>query len=137
MKSNFQTKIINLNNSGLGCLLTFIIVSLLLGTIGLQWVVNGFLIFIALLLITPIIAIWGFRWWLKRILVEDNCPVCNYTFTGFNHTDCRCPNCGEVLKVEHGKFIREIPEGTIEVTAIDISSQILDQGEEFRMRNEE
>ena len=127
MKPNFQSKIININDSGLGCLLTLVIVSLLLGAIGLQWVVNGFLIFIALLFITPIIGIWGFRWWLKRNLVEDDCPVCNYTFTGFNNTDCRCPNCGEVLKVESGKFIREIPDGTIEVKAVEISNNILEE----------
>ncbi|BAQ60023.1 hypothetical protein GM3708_429 [Geminocystis sp. NIES-3708] len=127
MKQNFQNKIININDSGLGCLLTLVIISLFLGAIGLQWIVNGFLIFFALLLITPIIGIWGFRWWLKRNLVADNCPVCNYSFTGFNNTDCRCPNCGEVLKVEQGKFIREIPDGTIEVKAVEVSNNILDE----------
>jgi hypothetical protein len=122
VKPNFQSKIINISDSGLGCLLTLVIIGLLLGSIGLQWVVNGFLIFIALLIVTPIIGIWGFRWWLKRNLVEDECPVCNYTFTGFNNADCRCPNCGEVLKVEHGKFIRETPVGTIEVKAVEVSN---------------
>jgi len=122
VKSNFQNKIININDSGLGCLLTLVIVSLLLGAIGLQWVVKGFFIFIALLFITPIVAIWGFRWWLKRNLVEDNCPVCNYSFKGFNKTDCSCPNCGEVLKVESGKFVRSVPDGTIEVKAVEISN---------------
>lgn len=129
MKQNFQRKILNINDSGLGCLLTLVIISLLLSAIGLQWVVNSFLIFIALLLITPILLIWGFRWWLKRNLVEDNCPVCSYNFTGFNNTDCRCPNCGEILTVESGKFIRDIPDGTIEVKAVQISSQSLEEGE--------
>ncbi|BAQ63485.1 hypothetical protein [Geminocystis sp. NIES-3709] len=127
MKQNFQSKIININDSGFGCLLTFVIVSLVLGSIGLQWVVNGFLIFIALLIITPIIGIWGFRWWLKRNLIEDECPVCNYSFTALNNTDCRCPNCGELLRVENHQFIREIPPGTIEVDAIEVSSKILEE----------
>ena len=95
--------------------------SLLLGAVGLQWVVNSFLILIAFLIISPIIAFWGFRCWLKRNLVEDSCPVCDYTFTGFNNTDCRCPNCGELLKVDSGKFVRETPPGTIDVTAVDVS----------------
>ncbi|WP_330202484.1 hypothetical protein [Cyanobacterium sp. Dongsha4] len=120
MKPNFNNRIINVNDSGLGCLLTLVIVSLLLGAVGLQWVVNSFLILIAFLIISPVIAFWGFRWWLKRNLVEDSCPVCNYTFTGFNNTDCRCPNCGESLRVESGKFIRETPPGTIDVKAVDV-----------------
>ncbi|MGI0479333.1 hypothetical protein ACN4EE_00935 [Geminocystis sp. CENA526] len=128
MKRNFQNKIISINNSGLGCLLTFILASLILGSIGLQWVVNGFLIFIALLIITPIIGVWAFRWWLKRNLIQDECPVCNHTFTGLNNTETRCPNCGELLRVENSKFIRQTPLGTIEVDAIEISGNSLEEG---------
>lgn len=129
MKSNFQTKILNISDSGLGCLLTLVIISLLLGSIGLKWIVNSFLILIAILIITPIVAIWLFRWWLRKNLVENKCPVCDYTFTGFNNTDCHCPNCGEFIKVEHGQFIRRTPDGTIEVRAVEVSSQILEDGE--------
>lgn len=116
----------NSNNSGLGCLLNFIIVALLLSAIGLKWVVNSFLILIALLVITPIVGIWIFRWWLNRNLVEGNCPVCNYSFTGFNNTDCRCPNCGELVKVESGKFMRETPPGTVDVNAVEVSSKVIE-----------
>ena len=126
MKQNFQTKILNLSDSGLGCLLTFLVVSLLLSAIGLQWVVNGFLILILLLVISPVIAVWGFRWWLKRNLVEDVCPVCDYSFIGFNHTDCRCPNCGELLKIELGKFVRETPPGTVEVDAVEVPRKAIE-----------
>ena len=99
MKQNFSNRIVNISDSGFGCLLTLVVLSLLLGSIGLQWVVNGVLIFIALLTITPIIGFWVFRWWLKKNLVEDNCPVCSYELTGFKNADCRCPNCGEVIDV--------------------------------------
>ena len=126
MKQNFQTKILNVSDSGLGCLLTFLVVSLLLSAIGLQWVVNGFLILIFLLVISPVIAVWGFRWWLKRNLVEDVCPVCDYSFTGFNQTDCRCPNCGELLKIELGKFVRETPPGTVEVDAVEVPTKAIE-----------
>ena len=121
MKPNFSNRIINFNDSGLGCLLTLIAFSLLLGSVGLQWVVNGVVIFIILLTVAPIIGFWVFRWWIKRNLIQDNCPVCSYELTGFKNTDCRCPNCGEVLKVESGKFIRETPPGTIDVEVVDIS----------------
>lgn len=114
------------NDSGLGCLLSLILVGLLLGSIGLGWLVNGFLILVAFLIISPVIA-WGiFRWWLRRNLVEANCPVCSYEFTGFNRTECQCPNCGEPLKVEGGKFIILTPPDTIDVQAIEVPTRQLE-----------
>ncbi len=121
MKQNFSNRIINIGDSGFGCLLTIVLLSLLLGSVGLQWIVNGVLIFIALLTITPIVGFWVFRWWLKKNLVEDDCPVCSYKLTGLNQTDLRCPNCGEVVKIEAGKFTRETPPGTIDVEVVDVS----------------
>jgi len=111
-------QLLQLNNSGLGCLLTFLLMALLLSSIGLGWVVNGFLIFIAFLLLTPALAWFGLNWWLKRNLVVQPCPVCGYEFTGFNNTQCQCPNCEEVLKVEGGEFKRLTPPGTIDVDVV-------------------
>lgn len=93
----------------------------ILGTIGLGWVINSLLIVIALLLLTPTIAFFVLRWWLNRNLISAPCPVCNYEFTAFQKTECQCPNCGEVLQVENGKFERLTPPGTIDVTAVDVS----------------
>lgn len=120
------SKILQISDSGLGCLLTFILSGILLTSIGLGWVVNGFLIFIAILLLLPVVGVWGLRWWLKRNLVEDGCPVCDYEFTGFNQAECRCPNCGEPLKVEGGQFVRLTPPGTIDVQAVEVSAQQLE-----------
>ncbi|AFY79020.1 MAG: hypothetical protein IGR93_15325 [Hydrococcus sp. C42_A2020_068] len=125
MNDNFP-KLLWLNDSGLSCLLTLLLLGLLLGSVGLGWIVNSFLILLALLLFLPIVAFWGFRWWVKSNLVEDKCPVCNYEFTGFNRTECRCPNCGEPLKVEAGRFQRLTPPGTIDVEAIEVSAQQLE-----------
>ena len=126
MKQNFSNRIISIGDSGFGCLLTIVLVSLVLGSVGLQWVVNGVLILIALLVITPILALWGFRWWLKNNLVQDNCPVCGYTLSGFNNNNLRCVNCGEELNVEAGKFIRDTPAGTIEVDVVEVDVEVLD-----------
>ncbi|OKH20820.1 hypothetical protein NIES593_17580 [Hydrococcus rivularis NIES-593] len=125
MNDNFP-KLLWLNDSGLSCLLTLLLLGLLLGSVGLGWIVNSFLILLALLLFLPIVAFWGFRWWVKSNLVEDKCPVCNYEFTGFNRTECRCPNCGEPLKVEAGRFQRLTPPGTIDVEAIEVSAKQLE-----------
>lgn len=126
MNHNLRRILLNINNSGFGCLLTFIAIAFLLSSIGLKWVVNSFLIFIALLLITPVIIFFIVRWWLKRNLVEDQCPVCTYQFTGFNNMECRCPNCGEVLQVESGRFKRITPEGIIDVDVIEVTTQQLE-----------
>jgi hypothetical protein len=114
-------KLFQINLSGLGCWLTLLATFMLLGTVGLGWLANGILIVIGLVIISPIIGWLGFRWWLKRNLVDDQCPVCNYEFTGFTRTDCQCPNCGEPLKVEQGHFQRLTPPGTIDVEAVEVT----------------
>ena len=122
MNQNF-TKLVSMNNSGLGCILTLLLGAFLLTSVGLGWVVNGFLIFVVILATLPVIAVLGLRWWLKRNLIEDTCPVCNYEFTGFKKAECRCPNCGETLQVEDNQFKRIILPGTIDVDAIEVSAK--------------
>ncbi|MEA5535826.1 hypothetical protein [Crocosphaera sp. XPORK-15E] len=127
--NNYPPKLLWLNNSGLGCLLNLIVLGLLFGAVGLGWVVNGFLILLGIIIVTPAIAFWVLRWWVQRNLVEDQCPVCSYEFTGFNNTECRCPNCGEALQIQDRHFQRITPPGTIDVEAIDVSvKQIEDRG---------
>ena len=91
-------------------------------SVGLGWVVKSILILVAFLLLTPVVAFFGLQWWLKRNLVEGNCPVCQYELTALNQTQCQCSNCGEPLKVEQGIFSRLTPPGTIDVTAVEVSS---------------
>ncbi|MBE9126403.1 MULTISPECIES: hypothetical protein [unclassified Coleofasciculus] len=124
--NQYDPKLVQFNLSGVGCWLTLLTVFLLLGTVGLGWLVNGFFILVALALMAPAVGWLAFRWWLRRNLVEDNCPVCAYEFTGFNRTECRCPNCGEPLRVEQGHFNRLTPPGTIDVEAVEVSVQQLE-----------
>ncbi|MDJ0845919.1 hypothetical protein [Crocosphaera sp.] len=124
--NNYSPKLLWLNNSGLGCLLNLLLLAILLVSVGLGWVVNGFLILLGVILIAPVIGLWVLRWWVKRNLAEDQCPVCRYEFTGFNGVETRCPNCGETLQVENGKFQRVTPPGTIDVEVVDVSVKQLD-----------
>ena len=126
MNQQFSRLLFNINDSGLGCLLTLILIAFLLGSVGLGWVVNGVLLVFALLMLTPVMAFFVIRWYLKRNLVEARCPTCSYQFTGFNNTDCRCPNCQEMLRVESGHFQRITPAGTIDVDAIEVPTQQLE-----------
>ena len=122
-----SNKLLQLNSSGLGCWASIILVILLLTSVGLGWVINGFIILIALLLITPAIAFWGFQWWLRRKLVQAQCPVCSYEFTGFKNTEFNCPSCGETLQVEADRFSRMTPPGTIDVDAVEVSVQTIEE----------
>ncbi|MGL6337645.1 MAG: hypothetical protein ACRC80_00715 [Waterburya sp.] len=121
-------KVLQYNTSGLGCWLSLILIAFILASVGLGWVVNGLVILFALLLISPIITFWGLQWWLKRKLIQSQCPVCSYEFTGFKNTEFNCPSCGETLKVEADHFSRMTPPGTIDVDAIEISTQTLEEG---------
>ncbi len=119
------------NNSQLNLLnfrpwLTALAVAWLLASLGLGWLVNSLLIIFGLILLAPVVAFFGFRWWLERNLVTDQCPVCNYEFTGLNNSQLQCPNCGENLMVQKGHFQRFAPEGTIDVTAVEVPSQQLE-----------
>lgn len=118
---NRFNKLLQFNTSGLGCWGGIILTIFILTSVGLGWVINGFIILLALLFIAPIITFWGFQWWLKRKLLQAQCPVCNYEFTGFKNTEFNCPSCGEVLKVEAEKFSRVTPPGTIDIEAIEVS----------------
>jgi hypothetical protein len=120
-------KVIQYNTSNLGCWLSLISIALILASVGLGWVVNGLLILLALLFISPVIIFWGLQWWLKRKLIQAQCPVCDYEFTGFKNAEFNCPSCGETLKVEGDHFTRMTPPGTIDVDAVEVSAQI-DEG---------
>ena len=121
-------KILKLNLPGLGCWVSIILAIFILTSVGLSWLVNGLLLFVLLLLVAPIIALWGIKWWLGRKLTQAQCPVCSYEFTGFKNTEFNCPSCGEALKVEAAKFIRITPPGTIDVDAVEVSAKTIEKG---------
>lgn len=126
MNYNF-VKFFNDNNPTLRIFLTLVLTAFLLGSVGLGWLVNGFAIFFALLLLLPTLAWIGMSWWLQSNLIQDRCPVCSYEITGFKGAEFSCPNCGEPLKAESGRFQRLTPPGTIDVQAVEVSVQQLEE----------
>ncbi|QSJ15037.1 hypothetical protein JYQ62_24665 [Nostoc sp. UHCC 0702] len=119
-------KSFQLNLANLRPWLTVLAVFWLLASLGLGWLVNSLLIIFGLLLLAPVIAFFGFRWWLQRNLVTDQCPVCGYEFTGLNNSQLQCANCGERILVQNGHFRRFTPDGTIDVTAIEVPAKSLE-----------
>ena len=100
--------------------LTILAVCLLLGSLGLGWLVKSALVVIGLAIVTPIIGFIGFFWWLRRSIVEAECPVCSSPLQGVNGSEIQCTNCGEVLKVDRGQFVRDTPADTIDVIAVEV-----------------
>jgi hypothetical protein len=100
--------------------LTILAVCLLLGSLGLGWLVKSALVVIGLAIVTPIIGFLGFFWWLRRSIVEAECPVCSNPLQGVNGSEIQCNNCGEVLKVDRGQFVRDTPADTIDVIAVEV-----------------
>jgi hypothetical protein len=118
-------KSLQINIPSIGFWLTLIVFFWLIGAVGVVWLIKSILILIGFLILTPVIAFIGFRWWLKRNLVDAQCPVCSYQFTAVKGMEFRCPSCAEPLQVKEGHFIRLAPPGTVDVEVIEVSSQQL------------
>ena len=110
-----------INFSGLGCWLTVIAIAWLLGAVGLGWIIKSIAVLFILILIAPIIAFVGFRWWLSRNVIEGGCPVCATPLTGLKNAQTACPSCRTPLQVTSNGFERFTPEGTVEVSAVDVT----------------
>ncbi len=111
------------NLSGIGVWVVLLAIAWLLGVIGLGWLVKSVLVLVGLLVFTPVIAFFAIRWWLKRNLVQDQCPVCGVSSAGINGTQLRCPSCSEPLRVDQGHFYRITPPGTVDVEAVEVIAQ--------------
>ncbi len=119
-------KSLQLNLLNLRPWFTLLAVVWLLASLGLGWLVKSLVIIVGLLFLAPIVAFFGFRWWLQRNLVADQCPVCRYEFTGLNNSQLQCPNCGESLLVQNNHFQRFTPEGTIDIKAVEVPAKSLE-----------
>ena len=114
------TNNVQLNFSGLGCWLTVFGVVWLLGAVGLGWLIKSIAVLMGLIILAPIIGFFGFRWWLNRNLVSGTCPVCSAPVTGLKDIQTPCLNCGTPLRGTSEGFQRATPEGTVEVSAVEV-----------------
>lgn len=113
--------------SGFSFWLTVLLVFSLLSAAGLGWFVKSVIIFLALLPVLGVAAVFGLQWWVSRRLVRDRCPVCEFEFAAFKESEnLQCPNCGEALQIDDDRFQRSSPPGTIDVQAVDVSVKRLE-----------
>ncbi len=120
--SNNSPNVFQVNLPGLQSGLTIVAICLLLGSLGLGWVVKSALAIVAVVIFAPVVGFLGFFWWLRRSIVQAACPVCAYPLQGIDGNEVQCSNCGEVLKVDRGRLIRETPPDTIDVVAVEVTS---------------
>lgn len=106
--------------------LTFFLIIWLLGFIGLGWLLKSLLVLVGLILVTPVLLFVGLRWWLGRNLIQGTCPSCGNPLTGLKNTQTTCPSCAQTVSVENSAFQRPAEPGTIDVQAIDVTSQTVD-----------
>ncbi len=128
------------NLSGIGCWLVLLGGIWLLGAVGLGWLVKSLAVLVLLIMLAPVLIFVGLRFWLRRNLVQANCPVCSAPLTGIRGAETLCPSCGTPLQAGANGFQRLTEEGTIDVTAVDItvdSVPNLPTGEEGGWHNPE
>jgi predicted amidophosphoribosyltransferase len=77
---------------------------------------------VGLFILTPIVGFLGFFWWLRRSIVQADCPVCSYPIQGINGNEVQCSNCGELMKIDQGQLVRDTPPDTIDIIAVEVSS---------------
>lgn len=117
--NNNSPNLFQVNLPQLQSWLTIVAICFLLGTLGLGWLVKSALILIGLAIITPVIGFLGFFWWLRRSIVQAECPVCSYPIQGIDGSEVQCSNCGELLNVNGGRLIRDTPPDTIDIIAVE------------------
>ena len=114
---------------GLSAIRTWLIlfgVIWLVGFLGLGWLVKSLFVLAALILLTPVVLFVGLRWWLGRNLIQAPCPVCGVTMAGLNNMSTRCPNCNQSVQAGNGQFQRVTPPGTVDVDAIEVNTQVIE-----------
>ena len=93
--NSYSSRLLWLKNFSPGCFVNLLLLTFLLGLAGLSWIINGLLMILGIIIITPVIALLIFKWWLKNNLVYGHCSVCNSELTSFRNTESYCHNCCE------------------------------------------
>lgn len=118
MNQNFNQ--LQVRFPGLGCWVFILGTAWLLGAIGLSGIVKSIFVLMLFILIAPVLAFFALQFWIKRNLVQGNCPVCEQPLTSLKNLKMPCPNCGTELSVTNEGFERFAADGVIDVQAVDM-----------------
>ncbi|CAN5804551.1 hypothetical protein BH23CYA1_BH23CYA1_19140 [soil metagenome] len=120
MNQNFNQ--LQVRFPGLGCWVFILGTVWLLGAIGLSGIVKSIFVLMLFILIAPVLAFFALQFWIKRNLVQGNCPVCEQPLTSLKNLKMPCPNCGTELSVTGEGFERFAADGVIDVQAVDMQA---------------
>ena len=120
MNQNFNQ--LQVRFPGLGCWVFVLISFWVIGAIGITGILKSIAALIIFLILAPVLAFAGLQFWLRRNLVEGNCPVCDQSLTGIKNVKLNCINCGTPLSVTDAGFERVAGEGVIDVQAVDVQA---------------
>ena len=124
MNQNFNQ--LQVRFPGLGCWLFVLGTAWLLGAIGLGTIIKSLFALALFILLAPVLVFAGLRFWIKRNLVEGNCPVCEQPLTSLKNLKMPCPNCGTELSVTGDGFERLAADGVIDVRAVNVQASAVD-----------
>ncbi|MEM9087843.1 MAG: hypothetical protein AAGC93_03770 [Cyanobacteria bacterium P01_F01_bin.53] len=124
MNQNFNQ--LQVRFPGLGCWVFILGSAWLIGAIGLTGIIKASLVVILLLFLAPVMAFLALQFWVKRNLIEGNCPACEQSLTGLKNSKMPCVSCGTELSVTSEGFERFASDGVIDVQAVDIQASTVD-----------
>jgi len=107
---------------GLGCWLFVLVAVWLLGAIGIGGIIKSIFALVLFVVLAPVLAFLALQFWVKRNLIQGNCPVCEQTLAGLKNSKMPCPNCGTELSVTAEGFERFATDGVIDIQAVDIQA---------------
>ncbi|MEL6160464.1 MAG: hypothetical protein AAFQ40_14035 [Cyanobacteria bacterium J06623_5] len=124
MNQNFNQ--LQVRFPGLGCWVFILIAAWVLGAIGITGILKSIFAVALFLVLAPVLAFAALQFWIRRNLVEGNCPVCEQPLTSLKNLKMPCPNCGTEVTVTAEGFQRTAAEGVIDIQAVDVQSSTVE-----------
>ena len=120
MNQNFNQ--LQIRFPGLGCWLFVLGIAWLLGAIGLSGVVKSIAALVLFVVLAPVLAFFALQFWIKRNLIQGECPVCAQTLAGLRKSNVVCPSCATTLMATSEGFERMAADGVIDIQAVDVQA---------------
>jgi len=125
MNQNFNQ--LQVRFPGLGCWVFVLISFWIVGAIGITGILKSIFALVLFLVLAPVLAFWGLQFWVKRNLVEGNCPVCDQPLTGLKNVETPCPSCGTAVIVTADGVERASADGIIDIQAVDVQASTTEE----------
>lgn len=127
MNQNFDQ--LKVRFPGLGCWVFILGGAWIISAIGLSGIIKSIFVLGLFIILAPVLAFLGLQFWVKRNLIEGDCPVCEQSLAGLKNSKMPCVNCGTELSVTAEGFERFANDGVIDIQAVDVQASTIDLSE--------